>query len=299
MRNTVSILLLGCLALVRPVLGAETEKAADYTVVVAPGETCSKSVTSLGGSVRVAGEVKESVLMVGGRLDVQGKVGKDIITIGTQVTLADGAVIEHDLIVIGGGLSKGDRVRIGGEVMFVSRKEDLRDLASTLLPFLPESGGKSLLKGIKITLWLIVSLLVLTLFPRVVPEATELFRRHPLRIAGIGLASLFLFLVLTIVSVVLSFFLIGVPMLLLTLSGYLVVLVLGRTVLYCFVGQQALSRLLRHRVSLLASLLGGIACYALIKFLPLGGPFLLLGLDLFTLGTGVGYLLRRRLFPSL
>jgi len=98
--------------------------------------------------------------------------------------------------------------------------------------------------------------------------------------------------------VVLSFFLIGIPLLFLVLFGFLVVLVLGRTVLYCFVGQQALSRLFRRQVSLLASLLGGIACYALIKFLPLGGPFILLGLDLFTVGTGVGYLLKRRLFSS-
>lgn len=255
----------------------------------------SKSVTSLGGKVDVSGTVEESVVMFGGTLTISGQVNEDVICLWSDVTLSDGAVVKKDLMVIGGTLKKSENCKVYGTSIHLRTREDMKSIAYSMMPFIAGSGGASLLKVIKIVVWFALTLVVFALFPRRVREAQELLERRFRRVGVVGLLSLLFFVLGVLISIILSFFLVGIPLFFLLILGYFVLLVFGRTVIFSFIGHRLAAWLHLKQISPATYILLGVVVYSILKFIPVVGTILLLAIDIVVMGIGVSYFLRRRL----
>jgi hypothetical protein len=76
---------------------------------------------------------------------------------------------------------------------------------------------------------------------------------------------------------------------------YLITFVFGRTVIFYYIGIK-LSRLFKFKnITPAIFIMIGAIFYALLKFLPILGPILLIALNIFELGIGVSYFLRKKL----
>jgi hypothetical protein len=267
--------------------------AGERAITVAAGETRAAAVNAFKARVEIRGRLDESLFLVGGSLLLIGEVSGDVICVAADVEIGPGAVIGRDLIVIGGRLRRSGESRIAGRVYDVHSRRDLRQVAASLMPFLPETGGMTFFKVIKIFFWLILALLALAVFPAQVAQASGMLPRAPLRHLGRGLAALLLFLVLLLAFLLLSFLLIGIPLLIVLLAAYFLALIFGRAAVFHFVGERA-CRFLRLSAGPAFFIVLGAAVYTAFKFTPYAGGILLALLDLLAIGVAAGFFLRRR-----
>jgi hypothetical protein len=262
-------------------------------ILVAPGTTRAGSINAFKSSLDIGGKVEEAVFLVGGRLLLSGEISGDVICLGSQVEIKDGAVIGRDLIVIGGSLDKAPGCKIKGEFYYIRTKEDLRRISSTLLPFLAESGGLTFFKISKIFFWFILVMLALLLLPLQVNQAANMLKKSPWRYGGFGLLALLIFILLLLIVIVLSLVLIGIPLLLALIALYFLVLIFGRAVVFYFIGSKIAS-FLKFKGNAIFFLMLGTIVYAMLKFIPWFGVPLLIIMDIFAIGIGVGFFLERR-----
>jgi len=264
-------------------------------LVIAQDQVYDKDITSIKGTVRIIGKVAASVLMVGGDLQLSGEVGGDVICLGTRVEISDTAVIKGDLIVFSGDLRKSPSCQISGEFFWIRSRQDLKKVAQTLLPFLPSSGGRSFFKIVKIVFWLILTVLMLALFPAKVTQAEEHLRRQPLKIGLIGLLAAILFIIAFLMAMILSLIIIGIPFLLFLGLAYFAAVVFGRTVMFYGIGRGIAAGLKFRHLNPTFFILFGVVLYGLCKFIPWLGTTLLVVMDIFVIGIGVGFFFRKKL----
>jgi hypothetical protein len=220
-------------------------------------------------------------------------VSGDVICIGARVEIAATALVGRDLIVIGGRLDKAEQSRVNGEVYNIRTSQDLKKIAGSLLPLLPESGDMSFFKVVKLFFWLVLSLLTLAIFPVQVSRAAAMLPEAPWRHLGRGLLALLLFVLLLFAFLLLSFILIGIPLLIMLMAAYFLVLIFGRAAVFYYIGERAVSWL-RLKANPVLYIFLGVAAYAVFKFIPYLGGVMLVVLDLLAAGVGVGFFLRRR-----
>ena len=260
---------------------------------MARGETRHTAINAFNTRLAIHGKMEESIFLIGGSLLLDGEVSGDVICIGSKVEISGTALIGHDLIVIGGGLDKAEQSRVHGEIYNIRTSKDLKKIASSLLPILPESGGMTFFKVIKLFFWLVLSLLTLAIFPVQVGQAAAMLPQAPLRHLGRGLLALLLFVLLLFAFLLLSFILIGIPLLIMLMAAYFLVLIFGRAAVFYFIGEHA-GRWLRLKANPALFIFLGVTTYGLLKFIPYLGGVLLVILDLLAAGIGVGFFLRRR-----
>lgn len=267
--------------------------SAGNEIKVAAGETRVPAINAFNSQLIILGKVDESIFLVGGKLLLEGEVSGDVICIASQVTVGEKAVIGQDLIVIGGHLEKAERCRIGGQLYHVRTQKDLKKIASSMLPFLPESGGVTFFKIIKIFFWLILTLLALLILPAQVDRAAVMLGATPLRHLLRGLLTLLAFALLLLSFLLMSLVLIGIPLLILLIAAYFLLLIFGRAVVFYHMGGR-IAAALKLKFGAPFFIVLGIAVYTLLKFLPFPFGLLLVVMDLFAIGVGVGFLLARR-----
>ena len=270
-----------------------TAGAGKKTVTVAAGETRAAAINAFNARLLIDGKLDESVFLLGGSLRLDGEVSGDVICIAAEVEIGPKAVIGKDLIVIGGNLRKAETSRIGGTLYNIRTRQDLKKITGSLLPFLPDAGGLTFFRVIKIFFWLILTLLALAVVPGALGQAAAMLRQSPLRQLGRGLLTFLAFLLLLLCFLLLSFVLIGIPLLIVLMAAYFLLLIFGRAAVFYFIGERLAGFLKLHANATLFIFLGA-AVYTLLKFTPVAGVWLLLVMDLFSLGVGASYILRRK-----
>jgi len=262
-------------------------------ITVAAGETRTTAINGFNARLLIDGKLDESVFLLGGSLRLDGEVTGDVICIAAEVEIGQRAVVGRDLIIIGGRLQKAETGRVGGTLYNIRTRQDLKKIAASLLPFLPDTGGLTFFKVIKIFFWLVLSLLALAIVPAALGQAAAMLGQAPLRQLGRGLLTLLGFLLLLLCSLLLSFVLIGIPLLIVLMAAYFLLLIFGRAAVLYFIGERLAGLLKLHANATLFIFLGA-AVYALLKFTPVAGVWLLFVLDLFSLGVGASYILRKK-----
>jgi len=262
-------------------------------ILVAPGTTHSGSINAFKSSLDIGGKVEDAVFLVGGRLQLSGEIRGDVICLGAHVDIKDGAVIGRDLIVIGGRLDKAPGCKIKGDFYYIRTKEDLKKITRTLLPFIPESGDLTFFKISKIFFWFILVMLTLLLLPVQVNQAAAMLKKSTLRYMAFGLLTMLIFILLLLIFIILCLVLIGIPLLLALLALYSLVLIFGRAVVFYFIGSKIAS-VLKLKDNAIFFIILGTLVYALFKFIPRFGVPLLIIMDIFAIGSSVGYCLERR-----
>lgn len=284
---------IGALACLLAATGLLLTAAEKKEIRVAAGETRTSAINAFNARLAISGKVDESIFLLGGRLRLDGEITGDVICLGSRVEIGERAVIGRDLIVIGGSLEKAEGSRIGGQLYRVRTKNDLKKIASSVLHFLPETGGLTFYKTIKIFFWLILALLTLLILPAQVERAAIMLREAPLPHLLRGLVSQLALALLFLVFLLMSIVLIGIPLLFMLIAFYFVLEIFGRTVVFYFVGGR-IAAVLKLKGSGPLFIVFGVAVYSLLKFLPFPSVLLLVVMDIFAIGSGVSIFLLRK-----
>lgn len=93
---------------------SSNDRVANGSLVVAEGETV-RNATALGGSLVVNGTVTGDAAALGGSLTVNGHVSGGAVAIGGGVHLGPNAVVEHDVVALGGDVTRDEGAEIGGD----------------------------------------------------------------------------------------------------------------------------------------------------------------------------------------
>lgn len=101
---SLTVLVLLTLGTIAP-LCAQKSFAVQKDITVAAGEV-QDNVIAFGGNVVIEGRVKESVVAFGGTILVSGEVGDAVVGIGSCITLKPGAIVNGDVVSLGGILEK-------------------------------------------------------------------------------------------------------------------------------------------------------------------------------------------------
>ncbi len=260
---------------------------------LAANESYTDNIISLGGNIDIKGKVKHSIYLIGGSLKLDGEVAEDIMCIGAQVEIGGNALVKGDVYAIGGKLTRSPAAKLMGD--FTNFRFDLKKIESTLMPILSDARIFTFFKTIKIILWFVITLIVFAVFPRQVNRAEELFAKHILKIGALGIVSLFSFLFLLFIFIIMIFILIGIPFLFALLLCYFFVFILGRTVLFYYIGDKIAAGLRLKNITAPLFILFGVLIYGILNFIPVAGPIILLILNIFEIGIGVGFIARKKM----
>jgi hypothetical protein len=241
---------------------------------VAPGETQDK-IFSLGGNVLIEGKVRDDVLVIGGSITISGEAGQSVVGIGSHIIIKSTAVIGEDLAALGGTLEKEPGCTIGGDTIYFQTAE----IGDKLFKDGVLSGVFSLslipviviFKLVIIFLWLIAAFLGAALFPKPLAFAAGEVRKSFWPAFGIGLLAIIVFSGLVLISALLSFILVGIPVLLGLVAAGFIIKVFGRIVVFYFLGDSLLRALGSRKISALGAVLAGLALFSFIGFIPVVG----------------------------
>ena len=251
------------------------------------------SMISIGGKIDIRGNVGQSVIMIGGRLSITGEVKEDVICFGTDVKIGKDALINGDLLVIGGELNRDSLSSVKGEFFYF--RFDLKKIESTLIPIISDTRTITFLRILKIIFWMILALIVYAVLPEKIDRAGEIFDKNLLKTGLFGLLGIFSFMFFLIVFIILTFLIIGIPLLFLLVLAYFMVLILGRTVMFFYIGSKISSVLGLKKIWPAVFIIIGVGVYTLLKFLPYAGPALLTIMNIFEIGIGISFIFRKRL----
>jgi hypothetical protein len=253
---------------------AAAEVGIQKDIHVALGETQDK-IFSLGGHVLIEGKVRDDVMVIGGSITISGEAGKSVVGIGSRIIVKSTAVIGEDLAALGGTLEKEPGCTVGGDTLYFQTaeigdkvfKDDLLSgvFSMSLIPVIV------LIKLVIIFLWLMAAFLGAALFPKQLAFASGEVRKSFWPAFGIGVLATIAFSGLVLFAALLSFVLIGIPILLALVAAGFIIKVFGRLVIFYFLGDSLLRALGSRKVSGLGAVLGGLFLFSFIGFIPIVG----------------------------
>lgn len=85
------------------------------TIKVDADEIVADAV-SIGGSVKIDGEVTGGAVAVGGPVKVNGRVGRDVVAVGNRVELGPAAVVDGNVTSVGGQVLREAGSHVGGDI---------------------------------------------------------------------------------------------------------------------------------------------------------------------------------------
>lgn len=190
--------------LLQPIYGqSPVTEVQGETIIIE--DAVEMNVISFGKTVIIRQSAKE-VFVWGGDVIVEGRVEGDVAALGGSVIQKEGAYIGGAVIVIGGSYKpeSATPLRVEGKetVMFGMFEDEFRDMAQNPSQiFAPSLTPAFLAQRILSALfWFVVTFVFATLAPGAVSRAITRLHLSPLKVAGIGIGSLILITLLTIVA---------------------------------------------------------------------------------------------------
>jgi hypothetical protein len=188
------------------------------SIVVDKDELAEEAV-SIGGSVRVDGEVSRDAVAIGGPVRINGRVGGNVTSVGSTVHLGPEAVVEGDVTSVGGTIERAKGAQIHGSEAEVSPFRsgpwrdgwDGRDRDHDFGPFVLVGAAMRVFGSmLGLISFVLFSWLCLLLARGPMERVESRIAAEPWKAAGIGLAgSLSLLPLLVVVAVVLAITIIG------------------------------------------------------------------------------------------
>lgn len=231
------------------------------------------NVISFGGKVVIEGKVRESVISFGSDVIISGEVGDIVLGFGSNITLKSSATIKGDVVSLGGSLEKEAGSIIEGDTVYFKGFEDFSEFfgagfKGALIPILV------IFKLISVFITFLLALLVTALFPRQITAASSHVRKSFWPVVGTGILSIIIYVGLVIFAALLSFVLIGIPILIaLIIIGFIIKL-FGRVVIFYFFGESLLHAFNKSKVSPFAGVLLGFILVSFISFIPILGALI-------------------------
>jgi uncharacterized RDD family membrane protein YckC len=224
-----------------------------------------------GGAVAVLGRLesrgeigRDSVSVLGASL-IDGRVGGDVVTVLGNLHLGPNAVIERDLVVVGGRLTKDPAAVVRGEqvhIPFVPGRGDIEWLTTWFerclmlarpLAVGPNLGWAWVVAGAALLFHLFVALV----FPRGISACAETLETRP---AGSVLAAVLTVVLTPVAFVLLAITIVGALVVPLLGLGLFVAALVGKTVMLAWLGRRitGLAGGGSYAAPVLAVLIGGV-----------------------------------------
>lgn len=270
------------------------------------GEVDGK-VRAAGGKVRVAreGRIGGNAAFAGDSIEVDGTVGGRLRAVGD--TIAINGTVGGDVELAGDSLRIGPDARITGRVEYRSGRDITVDPQAVVRGgvtemqqdrrWLRKAGhAATIFGGITISLGMVLlgALLILAM-PRFSREAAAKVRQKPWQSAGLGCIML---IGIPFAIIILLITVIGIPLALLLVFGYVALMLLGYLVAAIFVGDTALERVGKEKLDSVwwraLFMFLGLLAIAILKIVPIIGGlvvFLLFiaGIGAFTMRGWAGF----------
>lgn len=241
------------------------------------------------------GWVEKDVGFYGGEAILRGRIGGDVR--GAMETAVISGQIDGDVYLEAEEITVLPTAIIGGKLRYKSKQEakvedgaQIFEGIERLAPEEPQGSGYSIGSFLWDAWWflaaVVVGLVLLILFKPFVGEVKETLLQSSLRSLSLG----FLFVVcLPVAAVVLAITLLGVPLAVLTLLGWLVLLYISKIFVALAVGEWLLARLRGGKTSAsLLSLLAGLLLLTVATLIPYVG--MLIRIMIASLGFGAFFI---------
>jgi hypothetical protein len=254
-------------------------------IIVAKGES-QKNVVALKSRVVVEGQVRENVVAFGGEVLVSGEVGKSVVCFGSRVVIKSTAVISEDLVVLGGSLEKEPGCSIGQDTVFIPTGAKFTREVFLKGIFFQLGAIILALKLISLFFGLLLTIFVAGIFPRQIYFAAGKIRTDFWPILGIGFLTMIIYAGLIMLSALLIFVIIGIPLLFLLMMTGIVLKVFGGTAFSYFFGESTLRALgVKKMPSIIWTAVIGLVVVAFLGLIPVAG--LIFSLVVSLVGWGV------------
>jgi len=255
-----------------------------HDAVLPAGESERVNWVSLGGTLRVDGALYGSILLLGGSLEINGTLEGDVITFLSDLKLGPGARMKGDALIFGGKASRHPHALQEGAWHFSHL--ELGRLEHMTAQWLSD-GSIPLFRFMKMAFWLVATLLLLYFMPRGMLIAETIWNQPRRRVLWAGPQYVLLFALSFLVSALLILIWVGVPLLGFLLLVLLCALLLGKALLFLWVGRRILLLFtLRDFNSVWPLVLGGVLLGGL-SFIPVVGLWGSLLLRVLELGAGM------------
>ncbi|MEK6333770.1 MAG: polymer-forming cytoskeletal protein [Acidobacteriota bacterium] len=248
------------------------------------------TVFGMGQSIKIVGTVKDGAIAFGGDVIVEGSVDGDVAAIGGSVVQREGSRIGGDVIVVGGlyhhGKAAPGRDPQSVTIMYAGYEAELRHVMrepfSLLQPrFTAAFFGIRLLA---ILFWFVISLALTAVMPNTLSRAVARLQLTSLRVAVIGLLSVFVISVVVGAGLLVLPQVIGVMILILALLLLVLATLFGRVVISIATGRWLQRRFLPRLKSDSLVLLLGVTVWVVLSSLPYIWPIVICGLYILSLG---------------
>ena len=274
MNNKIAIIFI-ILFLMCGLLPLQSQQSFAFTedIVVAEDEV-QNNVVSFGGNVLIEGEVKEGVVSFGGEVTISGEVGDVVLGFGSNITLKSTAIVQGDVFILGGELTKEPGCTIEGDTVYFGTSDEVSQFLKegfagvfgfSLFPIL------IILKLITLVIWFILAIILVAIFPKQISYASNQIRTSFWPIFGTGILSIIIFTGLILFSVFLCFILIGIPILLALVAIGIIIKIFGRVVVFYFLGDWIFKAFGGKQTSGLLAVILGLLLFGLLGFLPIIG----------------------------
>jgi uncharacterized RDD family membrane protein YckC len=257
----------------------------------------SDSVVAVLGDSHVTGPVADSVVAVMGNVYVNSRIEQNVVAVMGDVELGPQAVVNGELVVIGGSLIKDPQAQVEGGVNRIAtglagRFGWAHTWVQRCLAYgrpLAVAPGLEWVWGIALGFLLLYVLLGL-LFPGGIERCVQTFEQHPGESVLTALAALLLVPLLTGILLITVVGMAAVPFLLLSLAG---AILFGKAAIFAWLGRRLTAFLGDPRSpahTMLAILVGGVIVLAL-YCVPVAGLIIFNLLGLLALGVALYALL--------
>jgi hypothetical protein len=253
--DVITHLLLGLAVLMQPVAPTAPQPPAAEPPAPAVTYKLTGTRVAIGQDVTIAAdeEILDGVAVIGGSLRVAGRLREGAVVVGGDIHLLPTAEVPGDLVLVGGALIRDPGARVSGSVSYVSLGAWTRSIG--LFDWRPRlvfgnAGQWVSLAATMFRLSLLAALMLVVLLIARAPVARvgRAAAAEPVRAAIVGLAAEVLFLpTLLVCCIALGITIIGLPFifLLVPLAFLLALtaLLLGYTALACRLGEWLEDRL--------------------------------------------------------
>lgn len=264
-------------------------RIAGGNIELAPSSRIGGGVSIGAGKARVSGSINGYLQSAAGSLYINGPIGGDVEALGGQVEL-------------------GPNTRIAGKLRYRSSRELKRDPAAQVLggiEHLPPPRSQAPARGrglVVFAIWTLGLMLVITILLLAVPgfvvNVTGMLESRPGASALLGFAIL---VCTPVAAVILLITLIGVPLSLLCIAGYLILLPIGYLTAATALGGAVLRRLRLGTAGTtgwhIGAAIAGILILAVLGRIPLLGGLVVFAALLMGIGA-IGLQVNRSLRPA-
>ncbi|PRP93574.1 hypothetical protein [Enhygromyxa salina] len=255
--------------------------AAGQRVNVGPAVDLRGDAMLTGNEIEIAGTIGRDVYAMGDHVDVNATTERDLVIGGPDLRVGGTASVGRDLtakvgeaedVVVDGGASvRGTTSVQVGALADDNRYDDLSFYAWQLL---------TIIAG------LIFGLVAFALFPGLFRAPQR--QTQWLRVVGIGLLALF---AIPVGSMVAAVTLVGIPLAMVAMAGYLIALYIGKLVIAAELGRRVLRFPVLEGRRVLWSLLLGLGLVTVLTELPYVGGLFSFIVAVFGFGAVINYLL--------